>query len=366
MRFFLIVLFVLYLFGFICGHAQDSTRIKTIDGKEFIEHRVQEKETLYSLSRKYDVPIYKIIELNPPTEFGLEIGTTINVPIRNNKRAESRTEQEEQLLKPESESDVDSRDVSFKELDIIRHTVETKQTLFSISRLYGVTIEEVRNWNNLSSNSLDIGQVLIIKKSHKAEEQPVVGMPSHTGNKVHIVETGETLYSLSKRFNVSIEDIKRFNGLVSNEISIGQELVVSGKIEPEAMTEKSDSTLLKSALGPADEDRDAINKAVESARKYEEELKPLNFEEIIESGVAEVIQGTDNTRKYLALHRTAKAGTILKVRNDMNDQEVFVRVLGKLPDNTSNSNVLIKLSQAAYKRLGAIDAKFRVTISYIP
>ena len=100
------------------------------------------------------MPINKIIELNPPTEIGLEIGTSINVPIRNNKRAESRTEQEEQLLKPESESDVDSRDVSFKELDIIRHTVETKQTLFSISGLYGVTIEEVRNWNNLSSNSL--------------------------------------------------------------------------------------------------------------------------------------------------------------------------------------------------------------------
>ncbi|MEM9299570.1 MAG: LysM domain-containing protein, partial [Bacteroidota bacterium] len=99
MRIFLISIFILCPSGFIQGHAQDSTRIKTIDGKEFIEHRVQEKETLYSLSRKYDVPIYKIIELNPPTEFGLEIGTTINVPIIKSETAESRTEQEEQLLK---------------------------------------------------------------------------------------------------------------------------------------------------------------------------------------------------------------------------------------------------------------------------
>lgn len=357
MRIFSTALVVIGVLSNLVGYTQDSTKIKIIDGREFIEHRVQEKETLYSLSRKYDVPIYRIIEYNPPTEFGLEIGTVINVPVI--KKEVLVKQREEVIPKPQTEPSSKKKANLTTGPEIIRHTVETKQTLFSISKLYGVTIEEIRNWNGLSSNSLDIGQMLIIKKIPEATDLPVVSLPSTGKSNVHVVEEGETLYSLSKRFNVSIEDIKQFNGLVSNDISIGQELVIGRETG-------SDTIVLPATDSQTPEDRDSITRALEAARKYEEELKPLNFEEIVESGVAEVILGTDNTRKYLALHRTAKAGTILKVRNDMNDQEVFVRVLGKLPDNVSNENVLIKLSQAAYNRLGAIDPKFRVTISYIP
>ena len=56
----------------------------------------------------------------------------------------------------------------------------------------------------------------------------------------------------------------------------------------------------------------------------------------------------------------------MRVKNEMNGQEVFVRVLGRLPDTGVNKNVLIKISKSAYERLGAIDPKFRVSISYIP
>ena len=56
----------------------------------------------------------------------------------------------------------------------------------------------------------------------------------------------------------------------------------------------------------------------------------------------------------------------MRVRNEMNGQEVFVRIIGKLPDTGENRNILIKISRAAYDQLGAIDARFRVTISFIP
>lgn len=79
-----------------------------------------------------------------------------------------------------------------------------------------------------------------------------------------------------------------------------------------------------------------------------------------EGGLAELIEGTDGNRKYLALHRTAKVGTILKVRNELNNREVFVRVRGELPNIGANTNVIIKISKSAYDRLGAIDPKFRV------
>ena len=57
-----------------------------------------------------------------------------------------------------------------------------------------------------------------------------------------------------------------------------------------------------------------------------------NSDEILQTGLAELIEGTSGNRKYLALHRNAPVGTIMKVKNEMNNREVFVRVMGKLPE----------------------------------
>ena len=90
----------------------------------------------------------------------------------------------------------------------------------------------------------------------------------------------------------------------------------------------------------------------------------LGTDEVRESGLAELIEGSESSRKYLALHRTAKAGTIIKIRNELNNREVFVRVAGVLPPTGVNDNLVVKLSKSAYDRLGAIDQKFRVEVTY--
>jgi hypothetical protein len=87
-------------------------------------------------------------------------------------------------------------------------------------------------------------------------------------------------------------------------------------------------------------------------------------DEMKETGLAELIEGTEGNRKYLAMHRTAKPGTIMKVRNELNNREVFVRVVGNLPNTGVNDKLVIKISKSAYDRLGAIDAKFRVEVTY--
>jgi rare lipoprotein A (peptidoglycan hydrolase) len=90
----------------------------------------------------------------------------------------------------------------------------------------------------------------------------------------------------------------------------------------------------------------------------------IGSDEVKEGGLAELIEGSEGNRKYLALHRTAKVGTILKVRNELNNREVFVRVAGPLPNTGVNTNVVIKISKSAYDRLGAIDQRFRVEVTY--
>ncbi|UOQ64584.1 septal ring lytic transglycosylase RlpA family protein [Hymenobacter volaticus] len=86
---------------------------------------------------------------------------------------------------------------------------------------------------------------------------------------------------------------------------------------------------------------------------------------VTESGLATSIANS-NTDKYLALHKTAAVGTIMQVRNIMNGQSVYVRVIGVLPNTGENNNILVRLSPRAVQRLATPDARFRVETSYVP
>jgi LysM repeat protein len=344
----------------------DSIGVESVGETSYILHEVKDNETLYSLSRIYNVPIYKIIESNPPTEFGLETGQIVKIPIIKKKVEQPINEQsirEQPLLKPVVTSTVISPKVAQDKY----HTVLEKETLYSISRLYDVSVSEIKTWNKLESNDLTIGQRLIIKDLYlgtSLDQNPkITQRVPNTGNlaKTHIVKTSETLFSISRMYEVNVNDIKKWNDLTNNDISIGQELKVSqgatSIIKPDVVRVEDTVVTIQ------------IKNVVKNIDTAKYNIKPevrTNFEEIIEDGMAEQIDGTQNNRKYLALHRSAKVGTIMKVRNEMNDQEVFVRIIGKLPNTDLNKNLVIKLSKAAYERLGAIDPKFRVTVSYIP
>lgn len=94
------------------------------------------------------------------------------------------------------------------------HTVKAGESLYSIASMYGVTVGRLLEINNLSSNRVSPGQLLIIEKA------------SGTTNLYHTVEPGETLFSIAKRFGESINDLKRINNLTSNQLQPGQKLVI--------------------------------------------------------------------------------------------------------------------------------------------
>ncbi len=242
----------------------------------------------------------------------------------------------------------------------------------------------------MSLNILDIGQKLILypegKKNSTSDVQErqseeVLQVTRHT------VVAGETLYSLARKYEASLEDLRTWNKLEYNDISVGQEIIVRqsrsreevpptvaspAKPESSVKTEpKTENVPVQGNDVPVTQRRDSLDKNVKVVEYNLEKDKPFerentNYEEVEEDGLAQLIDGSGNNRKYLALHRTAPIGTIMRVRNEMNGQEVFVRIIGRLPDTGANRNVLIKISQAAYEQLGAIDNRFRVRISFIP
>ena len=98
------------------------------------------------------------------------------------------------------------------------YTVKAGDTLYGIASKYGISVDELKAANNLSSNTLTIGTVLVI---------PTALEPETPDENIYIVKFGDTLYSIANKYGMTVNELKNLNGLTSNTLSIGQQLVVS-------------------------------------------------------------------------------------------------------------------------------------------
>ena len=105
------------------------------------------------------------------------------------------------------------------------HTVKKGESLYSISKKYGTTVAKLKALNGLSSDNLKIGQRLLISKGVKKVEQGS-GVENQQENTEYIVKSGDTLYKISKQFNISVEKIKQDNNLTDNNLKINQKLII--------------------------------------------------------------------------------------------------------------------------------------------
>jgi len=324
------------------GAPMDSLRMETINGKQYIIHQIDQKETLYSISRRYNVPITAILEVNPTADGGLATGQLLKVPYAP-KGTKAQAQPSGDRI----------------------HKVAPKETLFSISKLYDVSVDDIKAWNNLKDNALSTGQQLVIKKKSAVSVEPsqLPEMKSKSG--VHTVASKESLYSIAKLYGITVQQLKEWNGIEGSDVKIGQVLFVAQPMygnKTNVTTEQTNVTEIKEPVETKKQEIKPADDPKETTITISE--KVIGSDEVKEGGLAELIEGSEGNRKYLALHRTAKVGTILKVRNELNNREVFVRVTGTLPDTGINKNVVIKISKSAYDRLGAIDQRFRVEVTY--
>lgn len=324
------------LFSLSAAFPSDSLRMETINGKPFVVHQVGEKETLYSLSKRYGTTVADILTQNPTADAGLEIGQILKIPYGG---------------KPKPASVVQTSNG-------IVHKVAPKETLFSIARLYNVSVDEIKTWNNLKESTLSTGQEILIRKysTSQSTEVKTVTATSTATAKTHTVAAKETFYSIGRLYGISVEQIKEWNSLQSNELSIGQVLVVSAPVTGATRQVATVNTATQTVAPVVT--TTAVTPKTETITISE---SISGSDEIREAGLAALIEGTEGSRKYLAQHKSVPPGTILKIRNLANNQEVFVRVTG--PATTVDDNVMIWISKSAYDRLGAAD-KFRAEITY--
>ena len=257
------------------------------------------------------------------------------------------------------------------------HKVASGQTLYSLARRYGTTVSDIKAKNAELVDELKVGQTINIPygKPMGQPEMPSKSAQQATKSNVsHTVDAGETLFSISQQYNVDVNDLKKLNGLTSNALAVGQTLKISL-----ANTVKAQETVLKPIkvdvkteveLAEVKEGESTVPKILSTEKniivtsRTRDEYNGTAFEEIVEDGQAELIVEGEPSTKFLALHKTAKVGTVIKVRNRMNDLTVYVRVVGQIPKTADNEKIIIKLNKRAYDQLKALDNRFLVELSY--
>jgi LysM repeat protein len=159
-----------------------------LEGKIYYIHVVREKETLYGISRAYNVTEKVIASENPDVFAGLRTGMVLKIPV-------------EPLVD-------ESREVRDTE-DYFYHVVKEGETLYFLSRKYGIDVIEIERANpEVTVSKLQVSQVVRIPKRKTPAKESDFPSDSFV---YHYVKLGETLYSLSVKYDVSIEEIKAIN-----------------------------------------------------------------------------------------------------------------------------------------------------------
>lgn len=275
---------------------------------------------------------------------------------------------------------------------LVIHKVKSGQTLYALARRYGTSVKKIREANPVLEQGLKVGQTLKVPY-----DKPIVVPMATTAAKTHTVSTGETLYAISRKYGLTVDELKKLNNLTSNALARGQKLVVEEATvveapavlttpDPKPEEQPADTTLRIVMQDPFEKDTTEANNSLPqdtteqetSNNGFEEPTdttqvqkspEPVKyngtpFKEVKEEGVAELIEEEEPTNKFLALHKTARVGTVIKIRNLKNDLAVYVRVVGNIPDTADNDNILIKINKRAHDQLKAFDPRLRVELSY--
>src|SRR5690606_18795454 len=127
------------------------------------------------------------------------------------------------------------------------YRVVSSDTLYGIASRHGTTVDAIKSANNLSSNLLQIGQTLTISSG----DETTAPAPTQNKTTTHYVVSGDTLYSIAKNHNTTVDAIKNANGLSSNILNIGQKLTIptSGTATPAPTTESSNQTTYRVVSG---------------------------------------------------------------------------------------------------------------------
>lgn len=292
------------------------------------------------------------------------------------------------------------------------HTIKKGENISTLAKMYGVPTSEILQANSLSDKTiLKIGQIIIIPKSKNKAEKQTEEKKTNTELKAnageHIIQKGENLSKIAKKYGVSEKDLMEWNNLSNSNIKAGSTLIVkkqgTKKAEKPVKEEPKEEIIVKKETPkkpepvaekpkPIIEEKKEVVK--ETPKKIEptidtpkvevikevvtstpKDIKPESlgkgaFEGQFESsnnsvegmcGVFKTIAGWHDTKYYILINN-ADNGAVVKVI--ANNKFIYAKVLGPLPDIKSDKNIAMRISNAAAAALGITDTKFNAKVEF--
>ena len=280
--------------------------VYTVSAKQekYTKHTVAKGETINMIAQKYKVTPYDIYSLNPDSQNGIQQNSVLLIP----------TSASVVVINSSQNAPLNNNTDS--------HLVQPKETLYSISKEYGVTIDALKTANgDLLNNGLKIGLNIKIPKSvgvqnvavSKPEEinkviAPVVSKPAvvkatpEGKTTYHIIEPKETKYGISKKYGMTVLELEHLNPQIVSEFPIGFKLVVSGNVINQAVIE----TATRGSVGTSESE----------LAKQSSEAKPSAKKSTAEK---------TSTKKYLEEYVVKPKETIYSIANDygISEQELI-------------------------------------------
>lgn len=155
---------------------------------------VEKGDTLYGIAKRFNTSVQSIKELNNLKSDNITIGQTLRVRSNNDTNP----------------------------LECIVYTVKKGDTLYNISKKYNTTVDELKRYNNLQTNTLNIGDRIVIPCN-------VENNYNDNNYVTYTVLRGDSLYSIANKFGTTVESIKELNDLKSNLLNIGDKLIVDDR-----------------------------------------------------------------------------------------------------------------------------------------
>jgi LysM repeat protein len=358
----------------------DSIGIERREGRRYVLHRVDQGQTLYAVARRYRTNVDAIRAANPDlgTAGTVRYDQLLRVPTGAaaakpasatvaKQNAEAKPIRAEEAQKPTPARTAPANSGT--------HMVETGQTLYSLAARYGVSMADLRRWNSIGADGIRVGQTLIVsEKASSAKPEPTGAKePIPVATTPRPKPTDEPVVATTAKPKPAAEVAKlESKPLVTPEPPLApgtkpkpkEKTTPTPPTEPTAKPAESRSATQKVSEPPAESDPLAGRAAAER-EPAPVKAKPSTGGRILSDvGFADVIEGDSPSNKFLALHRTAPVGTLVQVRNDISNQSLYVKVVGKLPDTGLNDQVLIRLSNRAFEKLSPNGQRFRAEVSY--
>ena len=185
-------------------------------------HKIKSGETIGSIAEEYKVSASSIREWNSLTSDKIIAGTTLKIYSLSSPKVDTKKDSHKSELTSES----------------ITHQIQSGETIIAISESYGVSVDDIKRWNNLSSSKIVAGKTLIIYSNGNGHKNPVTTVTEKTSkSSTHKVTKGETLGVIAEKYHVSIASIQKLNKINGNKIIVGQELKI-----PESSSVSSQKT----------------------------------------------------------------------------------------------------------------------------